>query len=83
MPGAEVTSAGEVAALRNPLDDLGLDVGAGGVLLDVDERRLAGDVHASRSRRPTASVEIDLEHLAELEPDVGRLRRLESLQRRA
>ena len=42
MPGAEVTSAGEVAAFGNPLDDLGLHRRAGHVLLDVDERRLAG-----------------------------------------
>jgi hypothetical protein len=81
IPGAEVTSAAKSRPFRDPLDRLGLHVRAGRVLLDVDERRVADDLDrlgdAADDQR-----EIDLQNLAQLEPDVGGLRRLESLEGR-
>ena len=72
MPGADVTSAREVVALLHVLDGLGLHVGAGRILLDVDERRFAGHLHRF-GNGANFHGKIDLEDLSELQPDIRRL----------
>src|SRR4030095_11911240 len=72
---------GEIASLRNALDDLRLHVSAGRVLLHVDQRRFRCNLHGFGDRFYDEN-QIDLQYLTELEPYIGSLGRLEALQSR-
>ena len=50
-PGADLHQVGEVAAARDAVDEFGVDAAGRGVLLDVDDRRLGGDLHVLADAR--------------------------------
>ena len=82
VPGALLMTDGEIAPLRDAIDDVRLDADRGGVALDVDERRFRRHLdrlgHAGDRQR-----EIDLQRLPEVQLNVRDFLGVEALQRGA
>ena len=72
--------AREVPTFRDALDRSRRNGGRVGVLLDVDERRFSSHLDGFRNRRE-GKHEIDLEHLAQAETNVGNLARRKTRER--
>ena len=78
--GGAVDDRGEVASLRDAIDDFRLDADLRGVALDVDQRRLRRDLHRLGDARDRQR-EVDLQGLPEVHLDVGGFLGVEALKR--